>query len=199
MIKTLFTFCFSYDLVDITRQFFQSFSYLFYQNVTSSYKSNDLRSLQLESAKFINLLYDLDLVLSSNRFFLLGRWLNAAKRMAHSPTAEKLLEFNARNQITTWGPHENIEDYANKMWSGLVKDFYKQRWAVFVGFLMKSLIWKEPFNLTAYNDDIMKFEKLWTTTRVHYPEHAQTDTLKTVMFLYKKYRKYGELVAPKHF
>ena len=31
---------------------------------------------------------------------------------------EKLFEYNARNQITLWGPNGEIKDYANKQWSG---------------------------------------------------------------------------------
>lgn len=30
----------------------------------------------------------------------------------------KLYEYNARNQITLWGPNGEIIDYANKQWSG---------------------------------------------------------------------------------
>ena len=41
---------------------------------------------------------------------------------------EKLLyEYNARNQITLWGPDGQIVDYANKQWAGKVQmsDIYK--------------------------------------------------------------------------
>lgn len=31
------------------------------------------------------------------------------------------LEFNARNQVTLWGPKGQISDYANKNWAGLMK------------------------------------------------------------------------------
>ena len=39
-------------------------------------------------------------------------------------------------QITTWGPRATadaglLHDYANKNWSGLVRDFYLPRWSVF--------------------------------------------------------------------
>lgn len=29
-----------------------------------------------------------------------------------------LYEYNARNQITLWGPSGEIKDYANKQWAG---------------------------------------------------------------------------------
>jgi Alpha-N-acetylglucosaminidase (NAGLU). len=31
---------------------------------------------------------------------------------------KQLYEYNARNQITLWGPRGEIVDYANKQWAG---------------------------------------------------------------------------------
>lgn len=40
----------------------------------------------------------------------------------HSCFQEKqLYEYNARNQITLWGPRGEIVDYANKQWAGSSK------------------------------------------------------------------------------
>ena len=36
-------------------------------------------------------------------------------------TGSLRLEFNARNQVTLWGPNGEINDYAAKSWGGLVK------------------------------------------------------------------------------
>jgi hypothetical protein len=33
-------------------------------------------------------------------------------------------------QVTLWGPDGNINDYASKQWSGLVKDYHMGRWQV---------------------------------------------------------------------
>ena len=36
-----------------------------------------------------------------------------------------LYEYNARNQITLWGPNGEIDDYAAKNWAGLIgEDFF---------------------------------------------------------------------------
>jgi hypothetical protein len=32
---------------------------------------------------------------------------------------KQLYEYNARNQITLWGPRGEIVDYANKQWAGM--------------------------------------------------------------------------------
>ena len=65
-----------------------------------------------------------------------------------STDAEKaLLEFNARNQVTMWGPNlqvknthggtgpGNPQDYAGKTWSGLFGTYYKPRQQLFMDML----------------------------------------------------------------
>lgn len=38
--------------------------------------------------------------------------------LGNSLQEDKLYEYNARNQITLWGPKGEITDYANKQWAG---------------------------------------------------------------------------------
>ena len=60
---------------------------------------------------FLDILEDLDRILATNRNFLLGPWLESAKNLATNNREKKLYEFNARNQITLWGPYGQILDY----------------------------------------------------------------------------------------
>ena len=55
-----------------------------------------------------SLLADMDKLLSANNRFLLGHWLADAKSWATDNAESKLLEYNARNQITLWGPDGEV-------------------------------------------------------------------------------------------
>ena len=55
-----------------------------------------------------------------------------AKSWSSDPANIANLELNARNILTLWGPTGQINDYAKKEWGGLVRDYYKPRWALFV-------------------------------------------------------------------
>jgi alpha-N-acetylglucosaminidase len=177
--------------VDITRQALQVISITYYNDLIESYQEKNLPYVKQVGDNLLDLIDDMDLVLMTNEYFLLGRWLNAAKRMAKITGGKRLFEFNARNQITTWGPRENIEDYANKMWSGLLRDFYKARWQTFVVDLIDSLTQGTPFNQTAYNEDILILETVWYSGHGNYPEHPQGNTLTTVLAIHQKYRKHA--------
>ena len=52
----------------------------------------------------LNLLEGMDVLLGTDPHFLLGNWLEAAKAIGTTDDEKKLYEYNARNQITLWGP-----------------------------------------------------------------------------------------------
>ena len=56
---------------------------------------------------------------------LLGRWIEMARAWGQTPAEKDLMEFNARNLVTLWGPRGEIADYASKQWSGLIADYYR--------------------------------------------------------------------------
>lgn len=89
----------------------------------------------------LDLFDDLEEILASSKDFLLGSWLESAKSAAATSNSEierENFEFNARNQITLWGPNGEIVDYANKQWSGVIVDYFKPRWMIFLKELEKS-------------------------------------------------------------
>ena len=58
----------------------------------------------------VELLEDMETLLATNENFLLGNWLKAAKSIpGASSDDQKLYQYNARNQITLWGPNGEIK------------------------------------------------------------------------------------------
>nr|CAD7199109.1 unnamed protein product [Timema douglasi] len=76
---------FQHDLVDVTRQVLQNLGTSLYVIIVDAYRSKNISSFQNNAALMLDLLTDLDNVLSSNRAFLLGTWLEAAKALATTP------------------------------------------------------------------------------------------------------------------
>lgn len=85
---------------------------------------------------------------------------------------EKLqYEWNARNQITLWGPRGEIRDYATKQWAGVVADYYKPRWEVFIREMQMSLDENRAFNKKVYETLVFTaVEEPFTTSTKHYPD-----------------------------
>ena len=167
-----------YDLVDIGRQVLVNLFVDLHAMYTATYNVYDQSkvntSVQLDSIRnsMLQLFDNLDMLLASNTNFLLGHWIADARASVPStspPEAVDNAEFNARNQITMWGPHQNIEDYASKEWAGLVKDYYKERWALFTGLVNTAVKEGKVFDNDAYEAGRYLLEKNFSSTIKSYP------------------------------
>lgn len=76
-----------------------------------AYTKRNVEELATIGAELLAILDDLDMILSTNEHFLLGRWIAAARSKADAsePEMGHAFEFNARNQITLWGPKGWVE------------------------------------------------------------------------------------------
>ena len=73
----------------------------------------------------LELLTEIDRLLISHPLLRLEYWLDFAKSHTGDPVLEQFYLANARQIISTWGPPVN--DYACRVWSGLIRDFYLER------------------------------------------------------------------------
>ncbi|KAH8324250.1 hypothetical protein KR074_002367 [Drosophila pseudoananassae] len=162
---------YEHDLVDITRQYLQITADQLYVNLKSSFRKRQVARFEFLSSRLLQLFDDLELILSSGRNFLLGNWLEQAKQVAPQPEDRRNFEFNARNQITAWGPDGQILDYACKQWSGLVKDYYKPRWSLFIDDVNVALHSQRPFNGSAFKQKVSQ--------RIELPFSNKTDIYPT--------------------
>ena len=122
-------FLYRFDFVDLVRQFLVNLMPTFYHRAIQAFQAKNLDNLLENAQEILDLLLDLDSLLGSHPYFLLGSWLRDSKSIpGFSENEQKLFEFNARNQVTLWGPQGQILDYATKQWNGLVRDYYYPRW-----------------------------------------------------------------------
>ena len=85
--------------------------------------------------------------------------------MGTTPEEVKLYEYNARIQITLWGPTGEFDDYANKMWSGLVNDYYKPRWELFIEEIVDAIRQGKRLDNNAFAKRLLERETAWTQGR----------------------------------
>ena len=117
----------------------------------AAYSRKALVSFDQLSSAMLLLIANLDAYLASHESFLLGRWLQGAQDWATSDSERALYEYNARNQITLWGPDGQIEDYAAKNWAGLLGGYYSQRWQLLIKSLSAALEGGFEFDQEVYD------------------------------------------------
>ncbi|XAR50133.1 Alpha-N-acetylglucosaminidase [Bertholletia excelsa] len=181
-----------YDLVDLTRQGLAKYANELFLKIIEAYQLNDVLGVIHNSQKFLELVEDMDILLACHEGFLLGPWLESAKQLAQDQEQAKQFEWNARTQITMWFDNTQVEasllrDYGNKYWSGLLRDYYGPRAAIYFKFLKESLEKGDGFRLKDWRKEWIKLTNDWQSDRNIYPMQSNGDALNTSRWLYDKY------------
>ncbi|KAB5545833.1 putative alpha-N-acetylglucosaminidase [Coniochaeta sp. 2T2.1] len=156
---------YQYDLVDWTRQVLSNAFIPMYQQLVLTYTNTSNSKcrtslLRGQGSQLVALMQTLDNVLATNDNFKLSNWIRAARAMANNSADADFMEYQARNQITLWGPDGEISDYASKSWAGLVSSYYVPRWQKFVDYLVST---PDPgdYNQTAFSASLLQWEEAW--------------------------------------
>ncbi|KAL5543474.1 hypothetical protein UlMin_007258 [Ulmus minor] len=183
---------FRYDLVDLTRQVLSKLANQVYIDAVTAFRQRDLKAYTLHSQKFLQLIKDIDVLLASDDNFLLGTWLESAKKLAVNTRERRQYEWNARTQVTMWYDNTKINqsklhDYANKFWSGLLESYYLPRATTYFKHASRSLREKENFKLEEWRKEWISFSNNWQGGIELYPVKAKGDALAISKSLYRKY------------
>jgi alpha-N-acetylglucosaminidase len=158
-----------YDLVDFTRQVLGNAFIPLYQELITAYETaagqiSPTCALRAHGKRLTQLLSALDTVLATNENFRLSTWITAARATVNTsdPDHEAIadfLEYQARNQVTLWGPTGQISDYASRAWSGLVSTYYLPRWQKFVDYLIATPA--DEYDQEAFTSELLEWELGW--------------------------------------
>lgn len=186
-----------YDLVDFGRQFLVNLFadvYTLHRAALTQFTLTGLSSrvsdLNVLSTVMLFIIDDLDALLYSNTNFLFGHWLADARQSAPDNTPEDvldLIEFNARNQITRWGPNGNIEDYAAKEWAGLISSYYRRRWEIYFTWVNNSTDKGVALNTTYLDEPLTLFENGWNYQTTSFPVTPSGDPMDLTAKYLQKY------------
>lgn len=163
-----------YDLADILKQVLSNKSQGIHRQMVSALNARNLEQFTEKSDEFLALIDKVDKVLSSRKEFLLGTWVESAKALGKDTDdfTEDLYEFNAKALITTWGGYPQAEsgglkDYSNRQWAGLTRDFYKQRWSMWIENKKAGLAGNSAANINWF-----EFEWAWARSNTIYRTEA---------------------------
>ena len=180
-----------YDLVDVTRQVLADYASPLQKKIASAYQNSDKEHFTEYSADFLQLMDDMDELLSTRNDFLLGKWISDARANGKNDNESDLYEFNARDIITLWGDKESgLREYSNRQWAGLIKGFYKPRWQLFFSELSKSMDSGTGFDAAKFNKEVKDWEWQWVNSHDNsYSNTAKGDALEVCKKMFSKYGK----------
>ncbi|MGW4028460.1 alpha-N-acetylglucosaminidase [Streptomyces sp. NPDC004838] len=172
-----------HDLTDVARQALANRSRTLQLPMRAAYASGDADAFRALSALWLKLMRLADTMAGCHRSFLLGPWLEDAKRLATSPAEAVELERTARALITTWGDRpvaDRIGNYANRDWHGLIADVHLPQWEAYLGEVASAL----AAGRTPKSFDWYPAEEAWTKDRRAHPTRPTGDAHRTARRVY---------------
>ena len=181
------TATYRHDLVNIARQALSNHAGHIYAKTEAAYEAKDVAAYRKSSREFLQLIDDLDELLATNDEFLLGAWLEDARRWGQTDAERARLEWNARRVLTLWGKSPALRDYAWKEWSGMLSGFYAKRWELFFQRQLEALEAKRPFDQRACHVELLELEEQWAGQTRRYPAKPVGDSAQVAGRLFEKY------------
>ncbi len=175
-----------YDVVHVGRQVLSNLASAFQAEAVAAYKAKDRNALAEATQQYLQLISDLDELLATRSEFLLGKWLADANHWGANEEERHLYQWNARYQITLWGPH-GPNDYAHKQWSGLLQGYYLPRWKMFLEDLDSSLAHGKPIDAKEFAVKLTAWEENWTHQTEPYAAGPSGDSVAVARKLWAKY------------
>ncbi|MBQ2298751.1 MAG: alpha-N-acetylglucosaminidase, partial [Bacteroidaceae bacterium] len=173
-----------YDLVDIWRQTLTDKSYYLLNEINEAHQNDDSVIFIKKRDEFMKLIEDIDMLLNTNKHFLLGTWTEMARAIADEVegTTESDCDWleleNARTLITTWGEEVNanrggLRDYSYRQWAGMLKDFYLPRWEYFFN-----------NNMTSPPGGWFEMERQWALDKtLRYSDTPKGDAKEVILYM----------------
>ncbi|MDQ0943983.1 alpha-N-acetylglucosaminidase [Streptomyces sp. V1I1] len=172
-----------HDVTDLARQALANRSRTLQLPLRVAYLSKDVDTFRALTALWLKLMRLSDTMAGCHRAFLLGPWLEDAKRLATSADEAVELERTARALITTWADRaaaNELSNYANRDWHGLINDVHVPQWEAYLDEQAAAMAeGRAPKSFDWYPS-----EEAWTKDRRAYPVRATGDAYRTARRVY---------------
>ena len=139
--------------------------------------AGDAKAMRAAADEFLQLLLDMDELLATRREFLLGRWLADARRWGETEAERARLQWNARRVLTCWGSGGHTLDYARKEWSGMISDFYHERWRRRLDAEIAAISEERPLDVKALDKQLRQRDLDWSARRDSLPTEPRGDAI----------------------
>ncbi|MET9419721.1 alpha-N-acetylglucosaminidase [Streptomyces sp. NPDC006540] len=173
-----------HDLTDVARQALANRSRTLQLALRAEHRSKDVAAFRAVSTLWLKLMRLSDTMAGCHRQFLLGPWLEDAKRLATSPQEAVQLERTARTLITTWADRptaNSLSNYANRDWQGLMADVHVPQWEAFLTEQADAMAaGRAPKSFDWYPQ-----EEAWALERRAYPVRPTGDAYSTALRVFE--------------
>lgn len=106
-----------------------------FENLKKAIMEKDPELFHISSIRFHALSTQMDLKASKTPFFRMETWIKQALDAGNTPEEKRNNLHNLLSLVTYWGgqaeSNDVLHEYSYREWSGLLKDFYTERWKLY--------------------------------------------------------------------
>lgn len=180
-----------YDLADVTRQVLADATTICHLKLLEAYQLKDKRKLAKLSYTMYKLMNGMEEITGTRKEFLFGKWIQDARNYGITNNESDLCEYNARLLLTLWSETGSesgtLRDYSNRQWNGLISDFYKPRWEMWLKAMKESLDNETEFNEVETRNAILNWELKWVKkTKPIFIAKPIENTIEVAKTIYRK-------------
>lgn len=119
-----------------------------------AHKSGHFKDRDEKAKASLKMLLRIDALMNLRTDRRLETWVSAARSWAITASEADYYDQNSRRLITFWG-WSGLADYGARVWSGLIRDYYVGRWALFFQELQQNIpssldVWEETWLSSSY-------------------------------------------------
>ncbi len=163
---------YQFDLTNMSRELLYCLTHKYIDELSTAFYNKDTKALEVAKKQMLKLFDDMDDITGCNEHFMAGKWLNDAMKWGETQEEKDYYNTNARTIVTIWQPWEHgyLRDYAGRDWNGMMREYYKPRWELFISMLEKSLSENKEFDRKAFDKAVRKIDYQWTLKNNSYPD-----------------------------
>jgi alpha-N-acetylglucosaminidase len=146
------------DLIEFVSQSVGGSIDLRLREACEAHKNGNYEHRELKSNEALAMLMRVDGLVNLRQDRRLEEWTKEARSWGATEDIKAYYDENARRLITFWG-WTDLNDYASRVWSGLIRDYYVGRWRVFFAALQENTvpdldIWEETWLSTPFEPSV---------------------------------------------
>ena len=147
------------DLIWIGRQLLGDLFYMDKKAFDKAYHERNIEKMENLRYQMTELLLWLESLNSCHPFCTMHKWIEQARDLGIAPEVKDYYEMNARRLVTTWGG--DLNDYSCRNWSGLMANYYLQRWNLYFVYLMGCAKNGKEYNHAELQQAIKNLQDSW--------------------------------------
>ena len=121
-------------------------------------KAEDLAEAEILAGKMRALLDDIATLTACDPNSRLDSWLRDAATWAINDEQKTYYLHDAWQLLTIWGDTPTLNDYASRLWSGLIDSYYTPRWELFIREELRCLKEGQVFDQKAFDEKCRTLE-----------------------------------------